>query len=585
MPAFSIWSLLPALSLPTLESLPTFPSFPQSIQRRLLSYLITKAVGPFLKGGLDPKVVESDLKNGRIRIGQLELEEKAINPLLTSLPGLTFSHGTLGSIAANVSWPLSFSSAVDINLDDIELVFRLEPSIPQSSPTTSFESRPNLPSGSSSSSIPTSDDLSDSILSISVAESFVREELHHGPDPADDSISDLGLPGGFWNTNPGAGGSSEDAVTGEKKEEEVTMVAGLIERLLARLGVKVNRVRLRILLEDGAEFELSLDGIEYSQGTIGEKGEAIRSVIVTNFEVFSTLRLPSPSRHSSPTSSHPSSSDEESTEDEETSSEDLSPEQEMYMSQSIADLRDSTASISSSATGGDGGLSMYASAHGGLSAISEASISSPGESTDDETSPFMDPDPSPPTSSPPPQTPASKWRRVSPLPPSPLQDLPPSPSPPRALTPPTLSPSGMQRRRLISLGPMPLQITLSTTRSSLSVSSFHVGPLLIIIDPLSLQKLLGLSTFLPTQPPSLENPPQPSSKPNFKLSLDINLQSLSLILLTSPVSAPIPDSHWTQLHPPSLPPHLRLRLEDVSYKKDSKASSEIISIRDICLMD
>ena len=71
MVSFSLWGMLPALP----SSLP-MPSFPQSLQRRLLAYLVTKAVGPFLKGGLDPHVVEADLARGEVRIGRLELDEQ-----------------------------------------------------------------------------------------------------------------------------------------------------------------------------------------------------------------------------------------------------------------------------------------------------------------------------------------------------------------------------------------------------------------------------------------------------------------------------------------------------------------------------
>lgn len=71
MAPFALWSLLP--SLPKLDSLP-FPSLSNNIQRRLLSFLITKAVGPFLKGGLDPQVVEADITKGEVKIGALELD-------------------------------------------------------------------------------------------------------------------------------------------------------------------------------------------------------------------------------------------------------------------------------------------------------------------------------------------------------------------------------------------------------------------------------------------------------------------------------------------------------------------------------
>lgn len=61
--------------LPALPALPT-PSLPQSIQRRLLSFLLRRAVGTLVEGGLDPEQIEADLAQGSARVSNLQLSSK-----------------------------------------------------------------------------------------------------------------------------------------------------------------------------------------------------------------------------------------------------------------------------------------------------------------------------------------------------------------------------------------------------------------------------------------------------------------------------------------------------------------------------
>ena len=61
--------------LPTFPSFP-LPSLPQTLQRRLLSFLLRKSLGSFVKGGLDPEAIEADLSKGTVRVATLELENQ-----------------------------------------------------------------------------------------------------------------------------------------------------------------------------------------------------------------------------------------------------------------------------------------------------------------------------------------------------------------------------------------------------------------------------------------------------------------------------------------------------------------------------
>lgn len=68
----SPFSFLASL-LPPLPNL-SFPSLPQNLQRRLLSFLLRKSIGGFVRGGLDAEAIEADLGKGSVRVQGLELE-------------------------------------------------------------------------------------------------------------------------------------------------------------------------------------------------------------------------------------------------------------------------------------------------------------------------------------------------------------------------------------------------------------------------------------------------------------------------------------------------------------------------------
>lgn len=77
-------SFLPSISLPSLPSLSSLPQIPipQNLQNKLLSFLLQKSLGKYLKttdgkeGGLDSKIIETDLSKGEVKILGLELSKE-----------------------------------------------------------------------------------------------------------------------------------------------------------------------------------------------------------------------------------------------------------------------------------------------------------------------------------------------------------------------------------------------------------------------------------------------------------------------------------------------------------------------------
>jgi autophagy-related protein 2 len=142
--------------------------------------------------------------------------------------------------------------------------------------------------------------------------------------------------------------------------ESTTVLAGLVERILARLQFKVKDVRVRILYEDksdGAVYELRIGEVRFADESDASDDlsakQTIRAVRLSSISVF-MLPLPPPS--SSPARPRFYSTSTRSSSSESITSSTIDDQAEMYMSQAVADLRQSATSTLSS------GASVYQSA-------------------------------------------------------------------------------------------------------------------------------------------------------------------------------------------------------------------------------
>lgn len=470
-------------------------------------------------------------------------EPQAITTLLEGLP-LSFASGTIGLVAAQVTWPLSLSSALAIEVEDINLVLLVASPLSASTSTLSASVAPSLPPEDARG-------MEESIISVAVASEFVKEELTSLEDAElrqslHLGASDIALPGAF-----GFGGGAGNKVDEADEVAEVTMLAGLIERILARLSVRVRRVRVRIVLEDDederTEVELRVDEIVYAD----EKGEevvgstridpakmaSVRSLRISKPEVL--MRTTDETRRNASSSVNSLASDASTVST--SSEEEVTQEQDIMMSQSIADLRTSFVSSAS------GGGSMYASARGGtsiaggLSAITESAASRDASAQrKEEDSPFLDPE-------------APEEETTA-------QD----------------DEDGFQT--MVSFGPEPIVLVLSTSKTTVDPSphdptpshrrrpevnlhSSFAGPITLLLLPQQVQALLYVSQLLPSSPPPPASRPPPSAT---DFTAAISIKSIHLLIiyedaLLSPTSL---ESFWSHPTTSTLPlNHLRLRLE------------------------
>ena len=155
------------------------------------------------------------------------------------------------------------------------------------------------------------------------------------------------LPGSF----PPAEGASAGPPLSPTGVESTTVLAGIIERVLARLDLKVRNIKIRLHHLDpnhGAVFELRVKEIQYVDETLPQDGDAARSTVrvvkVSGVEVF-TLPTTSPTPSTRPGGLARSTSSS-STISSSTTESDTNSNGDMAMSLAVADLRQSMAASS-----------------------------------------------------------------------------------------------------------------------------------------------------------------------------------------------------------------------------------------------
>ncbi|CED82200.1 Cytoplasm to vacuole targeting protein [Phaffia rhodozyma] len=323
-------------SLPSYFSsfgLPSFPtlSLPQNIQKRLFAYLLNRSIGHLVKGGeVDPERLTAQVRQGKVEIEGLELDEEAINRLIPLSVPLVLESGSLGTLAALIPWSASSAKPTSVNTADPSSTTASSPtsgiSISLShlhlnfvvaSPASSTPLSKSKTSASQSKIESEPIDLTQSV--ISVTEDFLQSELNpqesrdlarsfagvqdvsidlssttknidpfaleEGEGLREDEEEEEEEDGDEWmppgampgsNSKARGGGKGKSKLAADVSEEGTkTFLKGVISGLVKRLKVDVKDIRVRIRYADmpeddsGIEFEFAVGGVRY-----GEEGES-----------------------------------------------------------------------------------------------------------------------------------------------------------------------------------------------------------------------------------------------------------------------------------------------------------------------
>ncbi|KAF9426358.1 autophagy- protein 2 [Podila epigama] len=228
-----------------------FSSFavPAGLQKRLVSFLLQRAIGHFLQDELDLEKLDIELSNGIVHLTDLQLNTRVLNNLVAGTP-LAIAKGQIGSITATIPWRNLWNGqcVLEINGIDITLVpVQAQPGNLQDLEEQLLSSSVNLANDFLHQKPPGKEgaDLQESLL-----QTF-QAQMSQTPSgfPGDFNSRPLGtssIPSS--NNNPAANSDgSQEVVETLEEGEGIQFVAKLIEKLMARIQIicKDTVVRLR----------------------------------------------------------------------------------------------------------------------------------------------------------------------------------------------------------------------------------------------------------------------------------------------------------------------------------------------------
>ncbi|RPD66149.1 hypothetical protein L227DRAFT_488798, partial [Lentinus tigrinus ALCF2SS1-6] len=560
-----------------LPSLPAIDfSLPSSIQKRFISFALRQSLGHFLKPGqLDVQQVDSQIGSGYVQVRDLELNNEAINALISGLP-IRLHDGSVGKVTARIPWPNPLTSSVGLSLESLHLTFYLEPMVVPHSERQFV------------------DNLAESVAS--VAETFIHEELtpneeatlresmHPDHGVSQSSVFEDNVPGGL---DPFI--SEEEVHFNEADPPGVSIFATLIERLLARFQFDATDTRITIVNQQQASFTLIVPDIRY--GTVSHDsatraadtstsapedarpmGET-RKVTITGVTVTTRCLRPltsppaplreapaTPPRTPTPQQTFPCAASPPSSPYSDSS--DLDEETQIFMSQSIAMLPPRPVSPASSVAS-----SMYQSAisaaeqDSGLEDIPEEESAQSRSSTPAGLT-------GEPTSLSPPQSPQDTRREE---PSSPIED-----------------------ETIVSLGSEPIELRLITPSPSRPAPTSpaprlaSIGIIACAFSGRQVRSIIDLAEMWSSHsaPPAPAAAPSQSSDSSLPIPFDdvegsVRIRGLVVLLLpTTRTSASNPDDALTEyfsrpLVSPQLPRgYTRVHLEGISASLAVKRSAD-----------
>ncbi|KAF9288920.1 autophagy- protein 2 [Mortierella antarctica] len=225
-----------------------FSSFavPAGLQKRLVSFLLQRAIGHFLEDDLDLEKLDIELSNGIVHLTDLKLNARVLNDLAAGTP-FAVSNGQIGSITATIPWRNLWNGQCVLEINGIDIT--LAPVQAQSSHLQDLEeqllsSSVNLANDFLHQRSPRKEEvaLQESLLQTFQAQtaqtpSGFPGDFNYRPPPSPTS------PSSKTSTDADGLGNSGEPTEGDG----IQFVAKLIEKLMARIQIicKGTVIRLR----------------------------------------------------------------------------------------------------------------------------------------------------------------------------------------------------------------------------------------------------------------------------------------------------------------------------------------------------
>ncbi|KAJ3092413.1 autophagy- protein 2 [Quaeritorhiza haematococci] len=206
-------------------------SVPQTLQKRLLKFLLKKAIGQFLASELDLENLDVELGKGQVVLKDLELNVEALNDLALDLP-VVIMDGRISQITAIIPWRDIWNGNCSLELQDLQISLMPLNEDPEHGLSKSmYEDHQYMSS------------------SIHLAGDFLRQEVTAN----DAELGRLGENSRIhWSQSPSStqGGSPAPSHHPKRSDtgiEGIQVLARLIDKIMTRVQVTVTNTLVRVL--------------------------------------------------------------------------------------------------------------------------------------------------------------------------------------------------------------------------------------------------------------------------------------------------------------------------------------------------
>ncbi|KAG5462989.1 MAG: hypothetical protein BJ554DRAFT_2509 [Olpidium bornovanus] len=249
-------------------------AIPNTLQKRLLKFLLKRAIGQFLAEELDLDNLDVQLGKGQVHLRELELDAEVLNDAAAGLP-VTVVKGSIGGITASLPWKNIWRGSCELHVEHLELILAVGDGVP-----IGAASRASVHMAESH------------IMSSSIhfAGDFLRNEV---PNEENDEMrkSMFGLAATSRTSRESDTRPSDVAVAGTGMEG-LQVLAGLIDGILSRLKVTASQTTVKIqhfTTSPAAHLFGKVEG-EWPEPLSGSRLEHPRPVFIVISIPFATFR-------------------------------------------------------------------------------------------------------------------------------------------------------------------------------------------------------------------------------------------------------------------------------------------------------
>ncbi|KAJ3044694.1 autophagy- protein 2 [Rhizophlyctis rosea] len=244
---------------------------PQSLQKRLLKFLLKRAIGQFLATELNLANLDVELSEGRVVLKDLDLNVDLLNDLAVDLP-FVVTDGRISQITAVVPWMDIWTGNCSLELDELYIEITPIPEDPNHGLSKSMaDSEAHLMSSS-----------------VHFAEDFLKQEVS-GDEDSENLFRQMRQPRKPPGSSPRTGSSGRSAPSTPWSNPDpgldgLQALTRLIDKIMAKVNVAIRNINLRVVhtafggrgqMDAGVyHLDLAIPLVTYSDETPGLDDDA-----------------------------------------------------------------------------------------------------------------------------------------------------------------------------------------------------------------------------------------------------------------------------------------------------------------------